>query len=63
MEVRFLPFAQTELDDAFDWYEKQATGLGYELLDALNDTLRLDGLSDTVFSIDRCGTGKAYLQG
>ena len=41
MEVNFLPIAQTELDDAFDWYEKQAIGLGYTLLDALNDTLRL----------------------
>lgn len=41
MEVDFLPIAQVELDDAFDWYEKQAIGLGYDLLDALNDTLRL----------------------
>jgi len=41
MEVNFLPIAKNELDDAFDWYEKQAIGLGYNLLDALNDTLRL----------------------
>ena len=41
MEVIFLPIAQMEIDDAFDWYEKQAIGLGYDLLDALNDTLRL----------------------
>ncbi len=41
MEVNFLPIAQMEIDAAFDWYEKQAIGLGYDLLDALNDTLRL----------------------
>jgi len=39
MEVNFLPIAQMEIDDAFDWYEKQVIGLGYDLLDALNDTL------------------------
>ncbi len=41
MKIRFLTIAQSELDDAFDWYEKQAIGLGYNFLEALNVALRL----------------------
>lgn len=41
MEVAFLPLAQTELDDAFSWYEEQAVGLGYEFLDELDKSIRL----------------------
>ena len=41
MKIRFFSIAQSELDDAFDWYEEQAIGLGYDFLKALNVTLRL----------------------
>lgn len=41
MKIAFLPAAQTELDDAFSWYEEQAVGLGYEFLGELDKTLRL----------------------
>jgi plasmid stabilization system protein ParE len=41
MKIAFLPAAQSELDDAFSWYEDQAVGLGYEFLDELDQTLRL----------------------
>jgi plasmid stabilization system protein ParE len=41
MKIAFLPAAQTELDDAFSWYEEQAVGLGYEFLDELDQSLRL----------------------
>jgi plasmid stabilization system protein ParE len=41
MKIAFLPAAQTELDDAFSWYEEQAVGLGYEFLDELDRSLRL----------------------
>ncbi len=41
MKVAFLPLAQSELDDAFAWYEDQAVGLGYEFLDELDKSLRL----------------------
>jgi hypothetical protein len=29
MNIKFLKPAQIELDDAFDYYESQLTGLGY----------------------------------
>lgn len=32
MKVDFLDLARREMDDAFDWYEAQVPGLGYELL-------------------------------
>ncbi len=41
MKISFLPIARCELDDAFDWYEKQMIGLGYDFLEALNSTLKL----------------------
>ncbi len=41
MNISFLPIAQTELDDVFLWYEKQAVGLGYEFLDAFDQAVRL----------------------
>lgn len=36
MTLRFLRWAQTELDDAFDWHQHQAAGLGYEFLDEVD---------------------------
>ena len=41
MTITFLPLAQRELDNAFAWYENQVVGLGYEFLDALDQTLRM----------------------
>lgn len=41
MTIVFLGVAQTELDDAFAWYEEQAVGLGDDFLDELDRTLRL----------------------
>jgi plasmid stabilization system protein ParE len=32
MTVRFLPAAQVELDEAIEWYAKQAPGLGESFL-------------------------------
>jgi plasmid stabilization system protein ParE len=40
-KVSFLPLAQAELDDAFNWYEDQAVGLGYEFLRELDQSIRL----------------------
>lgn len=36
MRIRFLSIAQQELDDAFDWYQRQSAGLGYEFLDEID---------------------------
>ncbi|MDO9390843.1 MAG: type II toxin-antitoxin system RelE/ParE family toxin [bacterium] len=41
MKVLFLPLAQAELDEAFEWYEQQAVGLGGEFLDEFNQSIRL----------------------
>jgi hypothetical protein len=38
--VRFLELAQYELDDAFLWYEEQMPGLGRELLDEMDRSIR-----------------------
>jgi hypothetical protein len=32
MKIRFLSPAAQELEDAFQWYEDQMSGLGYELI-------------------------------
>lgn len=41
MKTSLLPLAQTELDEAFLWYEEQAIGLGYEFLDEFDQSVRL----------------------
>ena len=40
MKVVFLAAAQNELDDAVAWYNRQAEGLGRELLDELDRAVR-----------------------
>jgi plasmid stabilization system protein ParE len=40
MKVRFLELAQYELDDAFVWYEEHMQGLGRELLDEVDRSIR-----------------------
>jgi len=40
MRVRFLELAQYELDDAVLWYEEQMPGLGRELLDEVDRSIR-----------------------
>jgi hypothetical protein len=39
--VRFLTLAQQELNDAVTWYNEQADGLGKELLDELDQAVRV----------------------
>jgi plasmid stabilization system protein ParE len=41
MNIRFLPVAEQELDDAFCWYEEQAVGLGDVFLNEINKSLQL----------------------
>jgi plasmid stabilization system protein ParE len=40
VKVVFLTPAHRELDDAVAWYNRQATGLGRELLDELDRAIR-----------------------
>jgi plasmid stabilization system protein ParE len=40
VKVRFLAPAQSELDDAVTWYNRQASGLGREFLDELDRAVR-----------------------
>jgi plasmid stabilization system protein ParE len=39
MNIRFLPAARQELDDAVEWYDQQLYGLGIEFLDELDKAL------------------------
>src|SRR5664280_264014 len=40
MKIHFLTIAQQELNDAVDWYNEQADGLGNEFLDELDRAIR-----------------------
>ena len=40
MNVEFLAVAQREVDDAVEWYDQQAAGLGREFLDELDRAVR-----------------------
>ncbi|MBM4313471.1 MAG: type II toxin-antitoxin system RelE/ParE family toxin [Deltaproteobacteria bacterium] len=59
MKVRFLELAQYELDDAFAWYEEQMPGLGRELLNEVDQSIRravrwpLSG-KEIAFELRRC---------
>ena len=39
MKVKLLPLARRELEDAADWYDEQAIGLGQEFLDEVDGAL------------------------
>jgi hypothetical protein len=41
MRIRFLKFADREVDDAVIWYDNQVEGLGREFLDELDRSVRL----------------------
>ncbi len=40
MKVRFLKPAQSELDDAFAWYDSQSSGPETQFLDNIDRTIR-----------------------
>ena len=40
MKIRFLKPAQSEVDDAFAWYESQSQGLGTQFLDEFDRAVR-----------------------
>ena len=39
MNIRFLKTAQKELNDSFDWYENQLSGLGYDFLKEVDSAI------------------------
>ena len=41
MNIRFLTFAQQEVDDAYLWFEERSPGKGVEFLDDLDRAVRL----------------------
>ena len=41
MKIRLLKIAQKELDEAVEWYNQQAVGLGLEFLDEFDDSVKL----------------------
>ena len=40
MKARFLSVAEQELADAFDWYERESPGVGYEFAAEVDRTVR-----------------------
>ena len=40
MNIRFIELAQNELDDAFDWYEMEQSGLGRRFLAEIQSALK-----------------------
>lgn len=40
MKIEFLEAAQTELDEAFNWYEAQQLNLGIQFLNEFDNALR-----------------------
>jgi len=40
MKIRFLKPAQSEVDDAFSWYDSQTHGMGMQFLDDLDRSVR-----------------------
>ena len=41
MKIRFLTFAQQEIDEAYLWFEERSAGKGVEFLDELDRAVRL----------------------
>lgn len=40
MKIRVSKLAQQEIDDAFDWYDTQSSGLGLKFLDDFDRSVR-----------------------
>ena len=40
MKIRVSKLAQREIDDAFDWYDTQSSGLGLKFLDDFDRSVR-----------------------
>ncbi len=39
--LELLPIAEEELNDSFEWYQKQRDGLGYEFIDEISHYLSI----------------------
>jgi hypothetical protein len=62
MKIRFLPIAEWELDDAFEWYEQQVPGLGYEFLDEMDRTIRRIKIYPKSFAEIKLGIRRALVK-
>ena len=49
MQVKFSPEAELELQEAFDWYELQSTGLGFEFARAVESAVNLISRNPLVY--------------
>jgi plasmid stabilization system protein ParE len=59
MKIRFIVAAQYELDEAYDWYEAQAKGLGGQLVEEMRLAVRrvavfLESCQEIAPGIRRC---------
>ncbi len=54
MNVRYVEAAQAEFDEAFEWYEMQHPGLGYEFVEEVDATIRRICLNPEAYArVDR----------
>ena len=54
MNVRYVEAAQAEFDEAVEWYEMQHLGLGYELVEEVDATIRRTCLNPAAYArVDR----------
>lgn len=56
-----MPLAKAELDEAFAWYEDQVVGLGYEFLDAFDQSIRLIASFPELFEEIECGVRRCLV--
>ena len=51
MNIRFIVPAGKELDDAYEWYERQVHGLGVEFLDEIDQVVHRIKMFPESFSV------------
>jgi toxin ParE1/3/4 len=56
------PEAEADLLDAFEWYERQRTGLGHEFIDCVDDVLERISESPQLYAPTYCGVRQAFVR-
>jgi plasmid stabilization system protein ParE len=61
-KVGFLPRAETEVNDAFLWYESKSSGLGEKFFEAVENKIKAIKQNPYQFPIGRSGFRKAIVK-
>lgn len=51
LPIAFLPEAERDLNEAFEWYESQRRGLGLDLIGAVDETLSRIGQNPMAYGM------------